>query len=236
MRTNPIIGITTDYQEKGGNYSKYPWFALRRHYSQCLEIFECTPIIIPIGKNFSDYDFLDGLLISGGDFDIDPSFYGQEIRSNKVSIIPDRTYFEINLINNFISLNKPILGICGGCQLINVYFKGTLIQDINSDIEHEQPNPRNETSHQLVFEENSYLNNLTEIDKIYVNSAHHQAVDTLGEDLKKEAKAPDGIIEAFRHTQHTYCVGLQWHPEFLITEFDKSVIHDFTENVKKNFK
>ena len=105
-------------------------------------------------------DFLDGLLISGGDFDIDPSFYGQKIRSNKVKTIPKRTEFEMDLINLFIQSQKPILGICGGSQLINVYFNGSLIQDIETDISHEQPNPRNETSHEIILEENSYFKNL----------------------------------------------------------------------------
>ena len=233
MQNNPVIGITVDYQEKVDSYSKYPWFALRRHYTNCLEIFNCIPVILPIGKN-NNYDFLDGLLISGGDFDIDPKFYGQEIKSNKVNIVPDRTDFEMQLIDSFIKRNKPILGICGGSQLINVYFQGTLIQDINSHINHEQPNPRNETSHQLILEEKSYLRNLSNSKDIFINSAHHQAVDQIGRDLQIEARALDGVIEAFRHTEHCYCVGLQWHPEFLITDFDKSVIYDFTENVKKN--
>ena len=79
MQNNPVIGITVDYQEKVDSYSKYPWFALRRHYTSCLEIFDCIPVILPIGKN-NNYDFIDGLLISGGDFDIDPKFYGQEIK------------------------------------------------------------------------------------------------------------------------------------------------------------
>ena len=136
--------------------------------------------------------------------------------------------------DSFIKRNKPILGICGGSQLINVYFQGTLIQDINSHINHEQPNPRNETSHQLILEEKSYLRNLSNSKDIFINSAHHQAVDQIGRDLQIEARALDGVIEAFRHTGHCYCVGLQWHPEFLITDFDKSVIYDFTENVKKN--
>ena len=236
MRKHPIIGITADYQEEVNCYSKYPWFALRRHYSECLEIFDCSPVILPISKNIKNIDFLDGLLISGGDFDIDPSFYGQEIKSNKVQTIPKRTEFEINLIDLFIKTQKPILGICGGCQLINVYFKGTLIQDIKSNIEHEQPNPRNETSHLIQLENNSYLKKIISSNEIYVNSAHHQAVDHLGKDLKIEAKASDGIIEAFRHTQHPYCVGLQWHPEFLITDFDKNIIQDFTTNVKNHIK
>jgi putative glutamine amidotransferase len=97
----------------------------------CLEILDCIPIILPPSKNFENIDFLDGLLISGGDFDIDPSFYGQKIKSNNVKTIPKRTEFEMDLIDLFIQSQKPILGICGGSQLINVYFKA-LIQDIET--------------------------------------------------------------------------------------------------------
>ena len=236
MSNHPIIGITADYQEKVNCYSKYPWFALRKHYTSCLERLGCMPIILPPSKNFKNIDFLDGLLISGGDFDIDPSFYDQKIHSNNVKTIPKRTEFEMNLINLFIKRQKPILGICGGSQLINVYFNGTLIQDIETNIKHEQPNPRNETSHEIILEESSYFKKFNSIDKIYVNSAHHQAVDKLGIDLIVDAKAPDGIIEAFHHISHYYCVGIQWHPEFLITDFDERVIKDFVENVKKNIK
>jgi len=236
VSNHPIIGITADYQEKVNCYSKYPWFALRKHYTSCLEILGCMPIILPPSKNFENIDFLDGLLISGGDFDIDPSFYDQKIKSNNVKTIPKRTEFEMDLINLFIQSQKPILGICGGSQLINVYFNGTLIQDIETNIKHEQPNPRNETSHEIILEESSYFKKFNSSDKIYVNSAHHQAVDKLGIDLIVDAKAPDGIIEAFHHISHYYCMGIQWHPEFLITDFDKRVIKDFVENVKKNIK
>jgi putative glutamine amidotransferase len=236
VSNHPIIGITADYQEKVNCYSKYPWFALRKHYTSCLEILGCMPIILPPSKNFENIDFLDGLLISGGDFDIDPSFYDQKIKSKNVKTIPKRTEFEMDLINLFIQSQKPILGICGGSQLINVYFNGTLIQDIETNIKHEQPNPRNETSHEIILEESSYFKKFNSSDKIYVNSAHHQAVDKLGIDLMVDAKAPDGIIEAFHHISHYYCMGIQWHPEFLITDFDKRVIKDFVENVKKNIK
>ena len=236
MSNHPIIGITADYQEKVNCYSKYPWFALRKHYTNCLERLGCMPIILPPSKNYENIDFLDGLLISGGDFDIDPSFYDQKIKSNNVKTIPKRTEFEMDLINLFIQSQKPILGICGGSQLINVYFNGTLIQDIETNIKHEQPNPRNETSHEIILEESSYFKKFNSSKKIYVNSAHHQAIDKLGKNLIVDAKAPDGIIEAFHHISHYYCMGIQWHPEFLITDFDEKVIKDFVENVKKNIK
>ena len=234
MRRHPIIGITADYQEEVNCYSKYPWFALRKHYTYCLEILECIPIIIPITKNIQNLDFLDGLLISGGDFDIDPIFYGQKIESNKVQTIPDRTDFEMNLIDFFLHSQKPILGICGGSQLINVYFNGSLIQDIKTNIEHEQPNPRNETSHEITFPNDSPLKKFTNNKKTFINSAHHQGVDKLGNNLTVTGMAPDGVVEGFEHESHYYCVGVQWHPEFLITDFDKKFIQDFVNHVKKN--
>ena len=236
MSNHPIIGITADYQEKVNCYSKYPWFALRKHYASCLEILGCIAVILPPNKNFKNIDFLDGLLISGGDFDINPSLYGQKIQSNKVKTIPERTEFEMNLINLFFESQKPILGICGGSQLINVYLEGSLIQDLETNVNHEQPNPRNETSHEIILEENSYFKKFNSKERIYVNSAHHQAIDKLGIDLIVDAKASDGVIEAFHHISHFYCVGIQWHPEFLITDFDKKVIKDFVKNVKKNIE
>ena len=141
MNRSPVIGITTDYKEKENTYSKYPWFALRRHYSDCLYKFGCTPIVLPITETTENIDFLDGLLISGGDFDIDPKYYGEKIHSDKIQTIKDRTKFEFKILEKYFPLNRPILGICGGCQLLNVFFGGSLIQDIESFIEHEQPNP-----------------------------------------------------------------------------------------------
>ena len=234
MHKHPIIGITADYQEEVNCYSKYPWFALRRHYSKCLEIFDCSPVILPISENIKNIDFLDGLLISGGDFDIDPSFYGQEIKSNKVQTIPKRTEFEINLIDLFIKTQKPILGICGGCQLINVYFKGTLIQDIKSNIEHEQPNPRNQTSHSVSIIKNTFLSTIIKKEKIKVNSAHHQAVKRVGSGLNVNAIASDGVIEGIEDKNLNFCIGLQWHPEFLIEESDKQVYKKFLKAANKN--
>ena len=173
-------------------------------------------------------------MISGGDFDIDPSFYGQKITSDKVQTIPEPTDFEMKLIDQFLPTNKPILGICGGCQLLNVYFGGSLIQDIQSNIEHEQPNPRNETSHEINFPNDSPLKKFTSNKKTFINSAHHQGVDKLGKNLIVTGMAPDGIIEGFEHESHYYCVGVQWHPEFLITDFDKKFIKDFVNHVKEN--
>jgi len=232
LNKKPIIGITTDYQDKDHCYSKFPWFALRRNYVQSIEQFGCTPIILPITDIEPDLDFIDAILISGGDFDIDPKYFGESITSSRVKINANRTVYEFKIIDHFIKNKKPILGICGGAQLINVFFKGSLIQDIDSKIQHEQLNPRNETSHEIKLTNDSLLQKLTSKKTIFVNSAHHQAVDNIGENLIIDAYANDGIIEAFHHSKLPYCVGVQWHPEFLITDFDFNIMKDFVEHAK----
>ena len=128
--------------------------------------------------------------------------------------------------------NKPILGICGGAQLINVAAGGTLIQNLKKiPINHEQINPRNETSHNVKIYKRSKLFNICKKDVIKVNSAHHQAIKKLGKDFKVCGVSNDGIIEAIEHKFHKWCIGLQWHPEFLITKNDLKIFKNFIDSV-----
>ena len=135
------------------------------------------------------------------------------------------------MFEKFLNYKKPILGICGGEQLINVACGGTLIQDIKSEkntlIDHEQTNPRNETSHLIKIKEETKLYTVIKKNEIFVNSAHHQSVGVLGKKLIECAKAEDNIIEAIEHIEHPWCIGVQWHPEFLITISDKLLFKNF---------
>ena len=230
----PIIGITTDYEEENKSYSQYPWFALRENYIRSCEKYGANCIILPISKDSIDLNLLDGLVITGGNFDIHPKFFGQKINNKKVKIKSKRTNYEINLLKKFFKLNKPILGICGGAQLINVFDGGSLIQDINTNINHEQPNPRNETGHDIEIISKTYLNKIYRRKLSGVNSAHHQAVDIIGKNLEINALSSDGIVEAFKHREHFYCLGIQWHPEFLITKLDETIIKDFIKHASHN--
>ena len=228
----PLIGITLD-SEKKKTYSKFPWYALRENYLSSISRFSAIPIPLLHDRRLinSFSKLLDGLVITGGDFDINPKIYNQSKKGSK-NIKNKRTNFEIQIYNKFIELNKPILGICGGAQLINVATGGTLIQDLKKKpINHEQINPRNQTSHIININKKSKLYKICKKDKIKVNSAHHQSIKKLGKNLLVSAIADDGVIEGIEHNKHKWCVGLQWHPEFLITNNDLKIFKNFIENI-----
>ncbi|MDC1184663.1 gamma-glutamyl-gamma-aminobutyrate hydrolase family protein [Alphaproteobacteria bacterium] len=228
---SPIIGITLDYEENGG-YSKFPWYAIRENYLSCLHKFGAIPFPLFHQNSVNDYFLktLDGLVITGGNFDINPSLYSENTNGSR-NIKNKRTNFEIEIFKKFLKTSKPILGICGGEQLMNVATGGDLIQDINAsidtDVEHEQTNPRNEVSHEVTIKSNSKLFQIINKDEIKVNSAHHQSVNKTGENFIASALASDEIIEAIEHIQHPWCLGIQWHPEFLITDADIAIVKDF---------
>ena len=184
-------------------------------------------------------DLINGLVITGGDFDISPILYGQSNKNSKNEKLL-RTSFELKLCEKSLKKNIPVLGICGGEQLINVSLGGTLIQDINSlkykTLEHEQLNPRNQTSHKVYIEPKTLLYKIIGENIINVNSAHHQAIDKLGHNLKVSGKSKDGIIESIESLNHKWCIGIQWHPEFLITQADQFIFIDFINHSKMNLK
>ncbi len=236
--SKPIIGITLDEEEKK-TYSKFPWYAARKNYSESVERAGGICVFLPSNINaVNQYlKIIHGLVVTGGDFDIDPKIYGKKLNSPKVKIKSNRTDFEMRITNKALKKEIPILGICGGQQLINVVFGGTLIQhipdSIDSKINHEQINPRNEASHSVIIKKESKLYNIVRSSKMYVNSAHHQAVDKLGKGLISSAFSEDGIIEGIESSYHNYCIGVQWHPEFLIDNNDIRIFKSLVKSAKK---
>jgi len=227
----PIIGITLD-NEESGNYSKFPWYAIRCNYLHSIEILGGIPFpLLHSNKNIKNiYNLLDGLIITGGNFDINPKIYGKKYEGSR-NTKDLRTNFEMSICNIFLKSSKPILGICGGEQLLNVVCGGTLIQDIKKNnpkaIKHEQLNPRNETSHKVKVLPETFFKKIVKKNIINVNSAHHQAIDKLGKNLIASGYANDGVVECIEHIKHKWCLGIQWHPEFLITETDNKIIKNF---------
>ena len=230
--SKPIIALTLDY-ETNKKYSKFPWYAIRENYFTAIE--ECGGIGIGIPHNTDDANLLlkkaDGLLITGGNFDINPNIFGENNIHSSVKLKEQRTKFEMLASEIILNDNKPLLGICGGEQLINVLYQGTLIQHIPDEIEnyleHEQANPRNEAGHSIFIKENTRLHKIISKKTIMVNSAHHQAVKKPGEGLVINAFSEDGVIEGIEDPSMNFCIGVQWHPEFFIQDSDKLLLKAF---------
>ena len=171
----PVIGITLDYEEGGPAlaapeqhicYSKMPWYALRENYCSSVSRFGALPLPLPheSDKIAAYLDLLDGLVITGGAFDVSPELYGQSGKHETVTTKDRRTKFEFGITKLAIERGVPILGICGGQQLLNVVLGGTLIQHIPDTIpnalEHEQKNPRTEPGHSVTITPDTLLHRI----------------------------------------------------------------------------
>ncbi|MCC7428777.1 MAG: gamma-glutamyl-gamma-aminobutyrate hydrolase family protein [Alphaproteobacteria bacterium] len=228
----PVIGLTLDSEEPGG-YSKFPWYALRQNYFSAVARAGGVPIALPHEPELAQHylGMIDGLLVTGGAFDIDPALFGAESRHPTVKLKSRRTAFEWAITQGALAEDRPVLGICGGQQLLNVVLGGTLIQHIPDAIEdalaHEQPNPRNEPGHEITVEPGSLLHRIVGKPRMAVNSAHHQAADAVGPSVAISARAPDGVIEAIEAAGRRFCLGVQWHPEFAIDPADPAIFDAF---------
>ncbi len=162
---------------------------------------------MPPGPDVKDLScHCDGLIIPGGS-DPAPDLYGEKRLYRLEMEDPGRINFELALLREIISLRKPVLGICYGMQLINIFFGGTLYQDVRSQIpgslKHEGE------MHSIMIKENPNLS----CGEFAVNSFHHQAVKDPGKGVMPFASAGDGITEAFYLEEYHFLLGVQWHPE-----------------------
>jgi putative glutamine amidotransferase len=230
--TQPIIGVTLDSEEPGG-YSKLPWYALRQNYCEAVVRAGGLPILLPHEpEQAAAYlDRIDGLVITGGAFDVDPSLFGASIRHATVKTKDKRTAFELAITKGAIERDLPILGICGGQQLLNVVLGGTLIQHIPDEVgaalAHEQPNPRTEPGHHVTVKKGTLLHRICGVDELAVNSAHHQAAKDVGPGVVVDAVAEDGVIEGIELPGKRFCLGVQWHPEYSISSGDAKIFDAF---------
>ncbi len=222
----PVIGITLDSERPGG-YSKFPWYAVRANYADAVAAAGGLPLALPHHAALADayLDRLDALIVTGGAFDVDPLLYGEVDRHGSVSLKQDRTAAELALLRGALARDLPVLGICGGEQLLAVALGGTLIQHIPDSVAdalaHEQPNPRDEPGHVVAVTPGSRLAAIVGAATMSVNSSHHQAVRDPGPGVQVNAVAPDGVVEGVEDPSRRFCLGVQWHPEFLIDPGDR---------------
>ncbi|MBL8838639.1 MAG: gamma-glutamyl-gamma-aminobutyrate hydrolase family protein [Alphaproteobacteria bacterium] len=230
----PVIGITLDAEPAGG-WSKFPWYALRENYCGAIAAAGGLPMPLPHEPELAaDYlARIDGLLVTGGAFDVDPALFGASERHPTVKTKDRRTAFELAILRGMHAADKPVLGICGGEQLLNVVLGGTLIQHIPDEVPgalaHEQPNPRDQAGHEVAIVAGTLLHRVTAADRLPVNSAHHQAVKTVGRGIVVNATAPDGVIEGIEDPSQRFCLGVEWHPEFAISAGDTKIMAAFVD-------
>jgi putative glutamine amidotransferase len=224
-RERPVIGLSLDSEAPGG-YSKFPWYALRQNYFSAVAAAGGLPVALPHEPALAEHylGLIDGLIVTGGAFDVDPSLFGANVRHDSVTTKDERTAFELAICRAAHAADLPSLGICGGEQLMNVALGGTLIQHIPDEVPnalaHEQPNPRDEPGHPVELVSGTRLNHIVAARAMKVNSAHHQAVKAVAPRLKVNARAPDGVIEGIEDPHRRYFIGVQWHPEFSIDPGD----------------
>jgi len=229
----PVIGLTLDHEPPGGYSKTQPWYALRENYCAAVAAAGGLPVLLPHEPaRAGDYlALLDGLIVTGGAFDVDPKLFGAKTRHESVSTKDRRTEFELAVCRGALKSDKPVLGICGGEQLMNVALGGTLIQHIPDEVKgalaHEQPNPRTQPGHSVKIAKDTLLHRITGALALEVNSAHHQAVKEVAPGLVIDAVAPDGVIEGIEDPKRRFCLGVQWHPEYLLSEGDKRIFSAF---------
>jgi putative glutamine amidotransferase len=151
-------------------------------------------------------------VITGGAFDIHPSHYGQDIQGRLDRVEPTRTETELGAARAAYAAGLPMLGICGGMQVLAVARGGSLIQDLPAEPTHEQPTDPAEPWHTVAVAA-PLLRWLSPVES--VNSTHHQAVDAPGQGGVVAGRSADGVVEAVVYPGHPFAVGVQWHPELL---------------------
>ena len=239
MVSRPIIGITSsnfptpDWGDRGLKIDRDGQVRL---YSEAVALAGGLPFVLPLIRTVLDncenefsacgpgnlhdnarvyMERLDGLILAGGG-DVAPTAGAAE--SGKFLLVDkSRDIWEGALLAWALEMDKPVLGICRGMQLMNVALGGTLWADLPSErptsVEHQQALPRVRGTHPVRVEPNSQLAGILDLSEIVVNSGHHQGIKELAPSLEPGALAIDGLVEAVCHKQARFIVGVQWHPE-----------------------
>jgi putative glutamine amidotransferase len=223
-KKKPVIGITTAYDFDRCS----SW--IREDYYEAVTQSGGIPVLIPATEDKSIWasylDVCDGIILSGGP-DVDAAYFGKNNLPCTNEISPVRDSMETYIARSAIDLDKPLLGICRGIQVLNIAAGGSIFQDIYEEnitgkqlIKHSQQAPRWFEIHNINIIHDTYLYSIYKENLQKVNSFHHQAVSEVAPDFTVDAYADDGIIEAISHRNRKFIIGVQWHPENLFKRDD----------------
>jgi putative glutamine amidotransferase len=236
----PFIGITGNiYTRKGGMFPGMESDNINRDYAKCITMAGGVPVIFPVTDEEEcaqrQMEAVDGLLLSGG-FDVYPQAYGEQPRWELGYINPEIDDCAFRLIRAAEKMGKPIFGICKGVQLLNVFFGGTLYQDLKSQLPkslmHSQVALRKVGTHKVEVEKDSFFGTCFP-KTILTNSYHHQAIKEVAEGFRVTARCEDGVIEAIERTTGSFIAGVQWHPEAMAAQGNEEMLGMFRKFMEK---
>ena len=232
----PRVGIPwrTSEEEAANNRPKIA------NYEDAVRKAGGEPVLIPLGDRAKQLQLirnLDAFVLPGSPADVEPAEYGETNRGMSASADLPREQADRTILAHALACKKPVLAICYGCQLLNVYLGGTLIQDVRSELgtttPHRKkdlsPEPKEDPIHGAKFEPKSRLAELATGEQAKINSSHHQAIAKAGTNLRVTAHSHDGVIEGVEWTgDSNWVVGVQWHPERMFgDDFSARLFRDF---------
>ncbi|HXN06153.1 MAG TPA: gamma-glutamyl-gamma-aminobutyrate hydrolase family protein [Nitrospiria bacterium] len=240
----PLIGVTSDFNAKrpdvGGTE---PTCFVRSRYFDAIYAHGGIPVALGLtgrkGMIAPLLSRLDGVLFTGSGPDLSPSLYGEKKKYAFAEIAPLRVSFEMLLFKAALAQEMPILGICGGTQLINVASKGSLLQDISCQVDtaisHRQKEKSGKMSHSVRLVPGTRLYEIIGKKVFKINSHHHQAVKKTGRGIEINAVSPDGVIEGIEIPGQNFAIGVQWHPEIIFQKdpISRKLFRAFIEAARK---
>lgn len=219
----PIIGISGSILvDEGGMFPGYRRAYVNEDYVNAVLVNGGIPIIVPMNQDEEvieqQINQIDGLILSGG-HDVSPEYYKEEPLQKLGMTLSERDCFDFLLLKKAKEKNIPILGICRGSQIINVYHGGNLYQDLSyregKTFKHWQGHDSDIVTHSVIINNNSQLYKMIGARELMVNSFHHQLIKEVPSNFTIAANAKDGVIEAIEAMDYRFLVGVQWHPEML---------------------
>lgn len=217
----PVIGLDCDVQFRAAE--KREMLEIGRNYTQAVELAGGVPVLLPVVAETADVDaqldLVDGLVLIGG-ADLAPGLYAAASHPKTRLMHPARQTYDLELARAAIRRRIPILGVCGGLQLINVICGGDLVQHLPDTVGPDSPHRTADerTFHEVTVEPGTRLAGIVGAGRLLVNSAHHQGIGRVGTGLRIAARSPDGVIEALETEGEGFLVCVQWHPERLAAE------------------
>jgi putative glutamine amidotransferase len=239
MKSRPVIGIPADRRMIG----PHPFHAVGEKYiAAVVQAADCLPLLIPVLETPLDVTEIlarvDGIFFPGSPSNVEPARYAGAASVPGTLHDPHRDATTLSLIPRAVATGVPVFGVCRGFQEMNVAMGGTLHQRVQevaglNDHREDKDQPLDvqyAPAHEVRLEPGSWMRRLAGTDSVRVNSLHAQGVDVLAPDFTVEARAPDGLIEAFSvKGSRSFALAVQWHPEWQVmrNEFSKALFAEF---------